>query len=235
MKHFSLLIFFFSVCLSAQNKAEFFTKADDFFHAYVENGKVNYAEIKENRNELKELLNLAKSYKPDPADKKGYKAFWINAYNLAVIDGIIEAYPVSSPLEVKGFFDKQRHSLGQESLTLDDIEHEILFDSFPSEEKFHFTLVCAAKSCPPLASHAYTPEKIDEQLEQQARKALNDPDFIKIEKNKVLLSEIFRWYKDDFTKNGASLLQYINSYRKNKIPADKNIDFYDYDWDLNEL
>ncbi|MDT0641289.1 DUF547 domain-containing protein [Zunongwangia sp. F363] len=235
MKHFTFLIFFFSAFLSAQNQAEFLNKADNFFRTYVENGKVNYAEIKENSNELKEILNLAKSFNPDPSNSDNFKAFWVNAYNLAVIDGIVKGYPVSSPLDIKGFFDEELHSLGQQSVTLDKIEHEILFDNFPSEARFHFALVCAAKSCPPLASHAYRPEKIEEQLEQQTRKTLNDPDFIKIEKNKLLLSEIFKWYKNDFTINGASLLQYINSYRENKIPEDKNIDFYDYDWGLNEL
>ncbi|MDT0675442.1 DUF547 domain-containing protein [Autumnicola musiva] len=235
MKHFTFLIFFFSAFLSAQSNAEFFDKADDFFRSYVENGKVNYAEIKQNRNELQELLNLAKSFNPTPENEDIYKAFWINAYNLAVIDGIVDRYPVKSPLDIKGFFDEEKHSLGQKSVTLDEIEHENLFGRFPSEERFHFVLVCAAKSCPPLYSRAYIPENLNEQLERQTKDALNDPQFIKIENDTILFSEILKWYKEDFTQNGKSLLQYVNQYRENKIPSGTKTGFYDYNWNLNAL
>jgi hypothetical protein len=235
MKHLTFLILLFSAVLSAQDTSEFFTKADNFFQNYVEDGKVKYGKIKENPEDLHQLLNLAKRFKANPEEEEVYKAFWINAYNLAVIDGIVKEYPVNSPLEIEGFFAKQPHSLALQSVTLDQIEHELLFGNFPSEERFHFALVCAAKSCPPLISEAYKPETLEQQLQEQTIKTLNDPEFIKVREGDVLLSEIFKWYKEDFTKDGKSFIQYINQFRTSKISERKNIGFYEYNWELNDF
>ncbi|MDT0687515.1 DUF547 domain-containing protein [Autumnicola psychrophila] len=234
MKHLTFLILLFSAVLSAQDTSQFFNKADNFFQSYVENGKVKYAEIKENPKDLQELLNLAKKIRTSPEEEEIFQAFWINAYNLAVIDGIVKKYPVKSPLDIEGFFDEQPYSLGLKSVTLDEIEHELLFGNFPLEERFHFALVCAAKSCPPLISEAYKPETLEQQLEEQTVKVLNDPEFIRVYENKILLSEIFKWYKEDFTSAGKNLIQYINGYRKNKISERKNTGFYEYNWELND-
>ncbi|MDT0691513.1 DUF547 domain-containing protein [Salegentibacter sp. F188] len=235
MKHLTLLFLLFSAVLTAQDTPEFFTKADNFLKTYVENGNVKYAEIKENPEDLKQLLNLAKRFETNPEEEEIFKAFWINAYNLGVIDGIVKNYPVKSPLEIEGFFDKQPHSLGLKSVTLDEIEHELVFGNFPQEERFHFALVCAAKSCPQLISEAYMPGILEQQLQEQTLNTLNDPEFIRINGNQVLLSEIFNWYKEDFTSKGQSFIQYVNQFRTNKISERKTVDFYEYNWELNDL
>ncbi|MFO7720953.1 MAG: DUF547 domain-containing protein [Gillisia sp.] len=234
MRQLVFLLMFSSTFLTAQINSSYFEKADGFFKTYIENGKVKYAEIKQNPKLLNDLLTEAKKIKVAPENPKEFKAFWINAYNLAVIDGIIKNYPVTSPLDVNGFFDEQKHSLGQQSVTLDEIEHKILFGDFPEESRFHFVLVCAAKSCPPLISEAYKPETVEAQMQLQTEKALNNPEFIQLKNNKVLFSEIMKWFKDDFTKDGKSLIEYVNQYRKTPIPETMEIGFYDYNWELNE-
>lgn len=235
MNYLYAVLLLCSINLSAQDSNAFFDKADDFFNQNIENGRVNYAEIKKNPSELRELSNMAKREKPSVKDSDNFKAFWINAYNLAVINGIVKNYPVKSPLEINGFFDTKQHSLGQQSLSLDEIEKEILFKNFPEEARFHFVLVCAAKSCPPIISEAYRPEKLEKQLEAQTKKALNDPNFIRLNKDKVQLSQIFKWYKKDFLKNENNLLDFINLYREQPIPKDFKTAFYDYNWQLNDL
>lgn len=235
MKFLFILLLFSSALVKAQDTSQFFSSTDEFLKSYVENGKVKYAEIKQNPKLLQELLNQAKRIKVSPDNPSEFKAFWINAYNLAVIDGIVKKYPVDSPLDIDGFFDMQRHSIGQQSVTLDEIEHKILFENFPDEERFHFVLVCAAKSCPPLISEAYKSEILEKQLENQTSAALNNPDFVKVKSNKVLFSEIMKWYKDDFTANGKSLIEYTNQFRK--VPLSKELEsgFYKYNWKLNEF
>jgi len=96
-------------------------------------------------------------------------------------------------------------------------------------------LVCAAKGCPPIIAEAYRPETLEKQLQQQTVKAMNSSDFVKIQKDKVLLSELMKWYQQDFTKEGVSLIEYINSYRKTPIPASLKVEFYNYNWELNEF
>mgnify|MGYP002795016906 CR=1 FL=1 len=225
---------FSSTFLAAQNNNSYFEKADGFFKAYIENGKVKYAEIKQNPKLLNDLLTEAKKIKVSPENAEEFKAFWINTYNLAVIDGIIKNYPVKSPLDIKGFFDVKKYSLGQQSVTLDEVEHKILFGNFPEESRFHFVLVCAAKSCPPLISEAYKPDTVEDQMQIQTEKALNNLEFIQLKNDKVLFSKIMKWFKDDFTKGGKSLIDYVNQYRKTPIPETMEIGFYDYNWELNE-
>jgi len=235
MKHFYLLIYLISSFSFAQKSSEFFDASDDFLKHYVSNGRVKYAEIKQNPNELQELLSLAKRVKVSTEDPEVYKAFWLNAYNIAVINGIVKQFPVKSPMDIEGFFSTKTHSLGQKSVTLDDIEKKFLLGNYPDESRFHFVLVCAAKGCPPIISEAYRPETLEKQLEQQTITAMNSSDFVKIQKDKVLLSELMKWYQQDFTRKGGNLLDYVNKYRKTPISGNLKIEFYNYNWDLNAL
>ncbi|MCM4161459.1 DUF547 domain-containing protein [Antarcticibacterium flavum] len=219
--------------MSAQEHSRFFDLADDFFQQYTHNGQVKYAEIQQNPKALNELLAVAKKTRIPLENEAEFKAFWINAYNLATINGIVQEYPVASPMEIEGFFDKRVHSLGGKSLTLDEVEHEVLFGNFPEEARFHFVLVCAAKGCPPLLSRAYLPETLEQQLQSQTEKALNDPSFVRVQGDRVLFSEIMKWYKDDFTRGGGSLIEYVNQFRKTPVPAGREVGFFEYDWGLN--
>lgn len=218
----------------AQGTDAFFTKADAFFKANVNNGRVDYKAIKANPAQLNEILDLAKGITVDKADVKNYQAFWINGYNLHVIKGIVDNYPVKSPLDIKGFFDGTKREIGGKKITLNDIENKLLRGNFSKEARFHFVLVCAGLGCPPIINAAYTPAKLERQLQTQTELALNRADFVRVKGKKVLLSQIFEWYKGDFTQNGSEI-DYINQFRKEKLDAKSKVGYYTYDWQLNAL
>ncbi len=219
----------------AQNTAEFFNKADTFFKTYVKNGRVAYSEVKKNPEALEELVAMAGNIVVSKETAAEYQSFWINGYNLLVIKGIVEKYPVKSPLDIGGFFDKNKHSIGGKSITLNDIENKLLRGNFPKEPRFHFVLVCAGLGCPPIINQAYLPGSLEELLQTQTTKALNDPKFIQVNKNKVKISQIFEWYKEDFVQDGKSLVDFINTYKNEKLPEKAKVSYYTYDWALNEL
>jgi len=227
-----LLGMFTLVVVNAQEKASYFKKADTFFNTYVSEGRVDYDAIVEHKNELLELLDLAKSIELETSNASDYQAFWINSYNLLVIKSVVENHPLKSPLDKAGFFDKTKHEVGGINITLNDIENKLLRANFPNEPRFHFVLVCAGLGCPPIIDKAYLPETLEMQLEQQTLKALNDPNFIRVNKNKVKISQIFEWYKGDFTKDG-SLVDFINKYKSEKLPENSKVSYYAYDWTLN--
>ena len=228
----SILLFQFSM---AQNVSDFFSKADTFFAEYVKNGKVAYKTIKENPSSLNELVDLANSISVSKSDKNTYQAFWINGYNLSVIKGIVANYPIKSPLDKAGFFDKTKYDIGGKSITLNDIENKLLRGNFPKEARFHFVLVCAGLGCPPIISNAYLPNTLESQLQKQTEIALNNTSFIKVKGKKVQLSQLFEWYKGDFTQGGKSQIDYVNQYRKEKIDSGAKIGYYPYDWTLNDI
>lgn len=218
--------------LSVAQTADFFTKADAFFNAHVVNGKVDYKGIAADATELDALLSLAADISVNPSEANTYQAFWINAYNLAVIKGIVTNYPINSPLDKAGFFDKTKYNLGGEKITLNDIENNKLRAVF-NDARVHFVLVCGAQGCPPLISKAYTPNNVESLLQQQTELAVNNPDFIRIKGKKVGVSEIFKWYQEDFVTQEQTLIGFLNKYRTTPIAEGAKVGYYSYDWRLN--
>ncbi len=216
-----------------QDVNTFFANANTFFKTYVSNGKVDYKSINNDATSLNELLLLAKEIKVSKNDAEVYQAFWINAYNISVIRGIIDNYPIKSPLDKAGFFDKTKHDLGGKNITLNDIEHKLLRGQF-NDARFHFVLVCGALGCPPLISQVYLPNTLDAQLEKQTKIAINGS-FIRVnaKKKRVQGSEILKWYKEDFVKDGSEI-DFLNKYRKEKIPENFKLSYFPYNWNINK-
>ena len=232
-----LFTMFFIAILSfgqAQNTPEFFARADSFLKTHVRDGRVAYKDIKAGSSDLNALLEMAQNTSVSKEKTSEYQAFWINVYNLAVIKGVVENYPLKQPLDVPGFFDKTHYTAGGTSITLNDIENKLLRANFTKEPRFHFVLVCAGLGCPPIINEAYTPDKLEAQLERQTTAALNNPAFIQVNKNKVKISQIFEWYKGDFEQEG-SVTDFINKYKTEKLPEKVRLSYYPYDWNLNDI
>ncbi|WP_296383336.1 DUF547 domain-containing protein, partial [Winogradskyella sp.] len=211
------------------------SKTNTFLGEHVKNGKVAYSDINKDQSTLDELLEIAEGVSVKVLDDKNYQAFWINAYNISVIKGIIDNYPIKSPLDNKGFFDKTTYSLGGEKVTLNGIENDLLRAKF-KDARFHFVLVCGAVGCPPLISKAYLPDTLEIQLETQTKIALNGS-FLKVnsKNKKVEVSEIMKWYKEDFTMDGITEIDFINRYRTEKILKNFKLSYFTYNWSLNKL
>lgn len=233
MRSLTFSIFFFlTVSLSAQT---FFEKTDLFFSKYVDEGNVNYSLIKKEPKQLKELVNEIANL--DLSNKRVtpeyLKAFYINAYNLLVIKQVVDLYPIEGPLKVDGFFDGTQYKVMGEDMTLDRLEKEILYQQFP-DPRLHFVLVCAAKGCPPLAEYSYKPTVLEKQLTDRTRTVLNLDWFIRVNNKRVEISQLFDWYKGDFTKSNSTVVSYINKYKTNKIDERRSFGYYEYDWSLND-
>lgn len=238
MKHILLgllLTLGYSPRLNAQTPlTSFFQETTVFLKAHVENGRVDYANLKKEPATLSALtkqiggMNLAGA---TPADKK---AFYINAYNLLVIQQVVGLFPLKSPLDAPGFFDKRKQRVAGEDITLNELEKGRLLKPY-ADARIHFAVVCAAKGCPVLAESAYVPQRLDAQLEERAKLALNSTYFIRVnaKQNRVEVSKLFEWYQADFTQNGQTVLAYVNSFRQAKIPATYTVGAYEYDWSLN--
>lgn len=228
-----MTFFLGSISAKAQDLNTFLYKADSFFKTNVSDGKVAYSNIYENQQSLNAVLKIAEDISVTKSDANQYQAFWINAYNLSVIKGIIENYPTKSPLDNKGFFDKTTYSLAGKQITLNDIEHKLLRAQF-NDARFHFVLVCGALGCPPLISEAYLPQTLDAQMEKQTKVALNGS-FLKLnmKKKRVEASQIMEWYKDDFITNGKNEIDFINQYRTEQIPNTFKLSYFPYNWTVN--
>ena len=220
---------------SAQTKLDstFFDKTDTFLKENVNNNLVTYSKLK-NNIALEALIISIGAIDLSEATDDEKKAFYINAYNLIVINSIVKEYPVESVKEVAGFFDGKKHVIAGKKMTLNNLEKKELIEKY-KDPRFHFVLVCGAVGCPPITNFAYTPEKVKQQMETQTNKAMNNPEFLQIDNlaKKANLSEIFKWYASDFGGSKKNVLTFINKYKSTKIANDYSVGYYAYDWSLN--
>jgi hypothetical protein len=173
---------------------------------------VDYTALKAEQAALKAYLGtLTAVTEADYAkwSKPQRLAFLINAYNAFTVELILTKYPelesikdlgsvFSSPWKKKFFT-----LLGQER-HLDDIEHGMIrapgaFD----DPRIHVGVVCASIGCPMLRPEAFTPEKLDAQLDDGMKRFLADSTRNRYDagSGKLQVSKIFDWYGKDFEKD----------------------------------
>lgn len=205
------------------------------------NGKVSYKGFIRDSVQLKNYLALLKNNHPNNKNwnRQEQLAYWINAYNAFTVKLIVDNYPQQSIKDIKKgipfvntVWDIKFIKIEKATYDLNNIEHGIIRNKF-DEPRIHFAVNCASISCPNLRNEAFTAERLEEQLVDQARQFLSDPTKNKISKDKVELSKIFSWFKGDFKKKG-SLIDFLNKYAPVKIDKNAAVEYLDYDWGLNE-
>jgi hypothetical protein len=209
-----------------------------FVKKYVSpTGLVDYKAIKQNESELEAYLTILKNARPSVKwTENERKAYWINAYNAFTIKLVVDNYPVKSIKEIGGKFkspwDIDFIEIEGVKYSLNDIEHKILRKEF-DDPRIHAAINCASGSCPRLSDEAYTPESLDKQLDKAVSGFVNDSSRNNISSGTVQISPIFKWYNDDFTKNG-SVTDFLNKYSDVKINKNSKVKYSDYNWNLNE-
>ncbi|THV61661.1 DUF547 domain-containing protein [Flagellimonas alvinocaridis] len=197
-----------------------------------EDGDVDYGGLQKEVSRLDTYLGELSTNPPATSWSKNEKlAYYINLYNAGTVKLIVDHFPVESIKDIPNRWDKEWLRVGNDVLSLNDIEHKILRKM--NEARIHFAINCASYSCPKLLNSAFTAENMEDQLHQAALDFINDPKRNQFEGNTAYLSKIFKWYKGDFTENG-SLQEYISSYLDKPIIKDTKIDYLEYDWSLND-
>lgn len=235
------LIFLVSLTANAQSSYDH-SQFDFVLKKYVKNGFVDYKSIKTD-SKLDDYLKKLSTAKPNEMGKDEQLAFWINVYNAYTIKLIIDNYPVKSIKDI-GFpliaspWDKQLAVIDEKKYSLNNIEHDIIRKNF-NEPKIHFALVCAAISCPPLRSEAYSGKLLNNQLNDQVNIFFSNKNrnVINLEKKQITISKIMDWYKSDFEKTGDYKQTIWNFFPKEfRTSGNVNefkISYFDYDWSLN--
>ena len=223
--------------VAAPTAAAFTAQTTAFFQQYVDKeGRVNYAAIQRDPDRLDALLYTIGAFDAAHAVMADQYAFYLNAYNVLVIGDIVRNYPLRSVQEMPGFFNKTLHRVAGEQLTLDQIETDKLRRIY-DDPRLHFALVCGTQSCPRLNRTAYVGAELFVQLNNQARFALADPNYVKVSPDAKLvqLPEIFKWYEADFSTSGKTGVYYVNQFRKDKtVPTWFAVGYYPYNWALND-
>jgi len=218
------------------------SKLDAIVRAHVSDGIVNYPAIAADERFTAYLQDLRRVDPNGFPTRDARLAFWTNAYNAFAIKGILDGL---SPLTLVGryqYFIARKYEIGGEGVDLYDLEQKILIPQF-QEPRIHFAIVCASRSCPKLQPWAYTPERLEEQLERSARDYINDASRNRFDRDRKVahLSMIFKWFERDFAAHSGSLLHYVQRYVADPEVARElatrpySVEFLEYDWHLNGI
>ena len=195
----------------------FHDKCADILGSFVnDKGMVDYNTLKRKRLELNQLLEEFDQLDPNEYNswpKEDKIAFWINAYNIKMLNIIVKNYPIKSSRilrlfwppdsirHIKGIWDKYKFIVMEEEFTLAEIDRRFFRKEF-AEPRVFFAVSHASLSSPPLRNEPYCGHKLYEQLDDQAKRFLSTPRGFHIDKNKqtVYLSAIFQqtWYGKEF-------------------------------------
>lgn len=212
---------------------------DALLRAHVRGGGVDYSGFCGSPELRAFLLDVANADPTRATSRAERLAFLINAYNALAIAGILDG---SSPETLWGrhrFFQRARHPVAGERITLWDLEHARIRPL--GEPRIHFALVCASASCPRLASRAWRPATLEAELEAATRAFVNDPTRNRFDAGArtAHLSRIFDWYTEDFVRDGESVATYVARYvadpelARDLLAGDWRVEFLPYDWSLN--
>lgn len=220
-----------SIGLKSQNLT---LKIDSFYSKVIDENSnfVKYNLVKKNQESLQSIISEIETIEWENQGVNFKSSSWINLYNLHVINKIAKKYPIESVTNLPDFFDDPFVKLGTRKLSLNELESEIRFNA--NDARIHFALVCGAKSCPPLFNKAFTEENFNSQLDFISKFALKKEHVIKLdeESNSLYLNQIFNWYAEDFGEK-ENLIPFLKYYLP-ELNNDLNIEFFEYDWSLND-
>jgi hypothetical protein len=127
--------------------------------------------------------------------------------------------------------------------SLDDIEHEMIRPKGVYDEpRIHFAVNCASIGCPALRTEAYTGTRLDAQLADATRRFLADRTRNRLAGGKLEVSNIFKWYGEDFERAGglraflagqSDALGLTDAQHRSLQDGSLEIVFLDYDSRLN--
>ncbi len=220
---------------------------------HVRGDTFDYAALAKSRKGFDAYLASLASVTPEElarwTESQRY-AFWINAYNAFTVEKIVDNLPLESIRKLDGWlglssvFDdefiplKAHHpEKKRDELSLNDIEHGILRPRF-EDARVHAAVNCASASCPPLRAEAFVADRLEKQLDEQMRAFVRDTTRNRLDKGKkrLRLSSIFKWFQEDFVRDGKSLRGYLKLWLPESEHAfvdSAKIEYLDYDWDLN--
>ncbi len=230
-----------------------------------DDGRVAYGDwhgSADDRRRLASYLAAVARYSPQShperfATTADALAYWMNAYNAAVIHSVLENWPLDSVTDVRapfelvrglGFFWRQRYLFGGEALSLYAVENDRIRKRH-RDARIHFVLNCGSESCPVMRPELPDGDALEPYLRRAAQDFVSDPRNVQVDhaRRELRLSAIFKWYRDDFLRDlkfrglpaAGGLLDYIRSVAPESMQEELaaadgyEVRFAEYDWSVN--
>ncbi len=211
---------------------------------HTKDGLVNYASFKTEHPKLKEYLTYLAGINPDELGRDDAYAYYINLYNAATIDLILENYPgIDSIKDIGGFFGSpwkiEFITLKGKKVHLDHVEHEVIRPTY-KDPRVHFAVNCASLGCPPLNGQPFEGETLDATLDELTRRNMADPAHTRLEGDDLYVSKVFDWFGGDWGKK-EDRIAFVRKYSSpeqaakiDQVGSRLDLKYSEWDWTLND-
>jgi hypothetical protein len=237
---------------------------DRILDVYVRDGMVYYAALRTERAGLdRYVASLEQAAWVADAPDADRRAFWINAYNALVLRTVINAYPIAgkgqgypaaSIGQIPGAFDKTRHRVAGQVLTLDEMEKTVIAGF--GDARMLIALGRGTLGSGRLRSEAYTGARLNEQLDQAVEEFVKRADVFRIDRSLgvVEVTPLFSWREaafvqaytaggDKWDKRSPLERALMVMTFPHRLPTEREflalntfqMKFGAYDWRLNDL
>lgn len=211
---------------------------------HTRDGLVDYASFKTEHPKLKKYLEHLAGINPDELSRDDAFAYYINLYNAATVDLILENYPgIDSIKDIGGLFGNpwkiEFISLKGKKVHLDHVEHEIMRPTY-KDPRLHFAVNCASMGCPPLYEKPFEGETLDATLDKLTRQNMDDPVHTRLEGDDLYVSKVFDWFGEDWGGKEEKVA-FVRKYsppeqaaRFDQIGSRLDLKYSHWDWTLND-
>ncbi len=212
--------------------------------------RIYYEEFKKNPAMSEAVHKMRLSLEAVPSEipmnalsKDEQLAYWLNLYNVVVIDEINKVYPQKNledfVTEKDGLLEQKLISIGSLKLSLNDIQYKILHKKFPEDTMILYGFYQGYIGSPSIRKHAYTAENVHRTLRANAHDFINSnrgtaPD----EKNFRVAGYYERnaMYFPDFKKDlTMHLSEFLPSVEKEQLEQAKRLTASIEDWSITDV
>lgn len=184
------------------------------------------------------------------SSKETQAAFYINAYNYTglrlinkgyiqkgkIIESIRDLSKVINPYEI---LTRETVAFKTGITSMDDIIKKKLKPLYSEggkvkDARFMMALNGGMLGRSFLYNHAFTPSKLEEQLNFVTKNALKLKRIANLDKRTLKLVRLFKWYKDYFEEASGSLENFVKDGGFNPDSFD-SVRYQDFDWNLNDI
>jgi len=183
---------------------------------------------------IENYLDYLQQFEPRQLNLMQQKAYWLNFYNAAVVNRVLNNYPLDSTRRLN--WRARSYEVVMQRISLNVIEHGILRPIF-KDPRVLFALNAGNLGSGDLQKTPFTEDNTEQLLEKITSQFLNHPRGARVDDGVLTVSKIFQWYIDDFGGTKANVREYVRRYANDdlKIAIDRTRGArYSYDWSLNQ-
>ncbi len=226
------------------SKEKAYTSWAQVLRSHVDDkGRVDFKAIADNPTHLYRYVVYVSETSPEAFPQRFPRLedrlqYHLNAYNALALYGVITH---NFPEDFHRFSDRAKffkfteYTIGGEKRSLYDYENKVIRPL--GDPRVHFALNCMVRACPRLPRTPFQAKSLNADLDALTKEFVNHPRHVEVlpAEGVVRLSEIFKFYEEDFVgaEKSPSLIAYINRYRQEPIDENFKVEFMDYDWTVN--